>query len=112
MRLIDVELSEPYSVFTYRYFLHSWAELCWLAHDVQSSRCVGTVVAKLETHRGKLLRGYIAMLTVERPYRAYGIGAWHTEGGWGRDRARGEVTKMSDPIGWGASTKSGYGGRA
>ena len=31
--LVDAELSEPYSVFTYRYFLRNWPELCVLAFD-------------------------------------------------------------------------------
>jgi peptide alpha-N-acetyltransferase len=26
--LVAKDLSEPYSVFTYRYFLHSWPSLC------------------------------------------------------------------------------------
>ena len=33
MQLIDNELSEPYSIFTYRYFLHYWPKLCFLAYD-------------------------------------------------------------------------------
>ena len=33
MGLIDLELSEPYSIFTYRYFLHNWPRLCFLAYD-------------------------------------------------------------------------------
>lgn len=33
MDLIDNDLSEPYSIFTYRYFLNQWPELCWLAFD-------------------------------------------------------------------------------
>ncbi len=28
MHLIDNELSEPYSIFTYRYFLQQWPNLC------------------------------------------------------------------------------------
>ena len=30
MALVDVELSEPYSVFTYRYFINNWRHLCFL----------------------------------------------------------------------------------
>lgn len=119
MRLIDNELSEPYSIFTYRhglhvvcwadghwpharrgrrwrcqvfrqpqaatplppcltlgcrrYFLHSWPHLCFLVY--RGSHCFGTVVAKMEVHRGKRLRGYIAMLTVEKEFRYLGVGA-------------------------------------
>ena len=28
--LIDKELSEPYSIFTYRYFINQWPQLCFL----------------------------------------------------------------------------------
>lgn len=30
MALIDQELSEPYSIFTYRYFITLWPDLCFL----------------------------------------------------------------------------------
>jgi N-alpha-acetyltransferase 30 len=33
MALIDNELSEPYSIFTYRYFLSQWPELSFIAYD-------------------------------------------------------------------------------
>jgi len=29
-RLCEQNLSEPYSVFTYRYFINNWPDLCWL----------------------------------------------------------------------------------
>jgi peptide alpha-N-acetyltransferase len=32
-RLVAKDLSEPYSVFTYRYFLHKWPQLCMCAFD-------------------------------------------------------------------------------
>jgi peptide alpha-N-acetyltransferase len=28
--LIEKDLSEPYSIFTYRYFIHNWPDLCLL----------------------------------------------------------------------------------
>jgi hypothetical protein len=28
--LISKDLSEPYSIYVYRYFLFQWAEFCWL----------------------------------------------------------------------------------
>ncbi|KAK9846812.1 hypothetical protein WJX84_008589 [Apatococcus fuscideae] len=70
--LVDVELSEPYSIFTYRYFLQTWPQLCFLAFD--GSSCFATIVCKLDQH-GNFMRGYIAMLVVERPYRKLGIGS-------------------------------------
>jgi peptide alpha-N-acetyltransferase len=29
-RMMEKDLSEPYSVFTYRYFVNQWPSLCWL----------------------------------------------------------------------------------
>ncbi|KAK9832039.1 hypothetical protein WJX81_000834 [Elliptochloris bilobata] len=71
MTLVDNELSEPYSIFTYRYFLHSWPTLCYMAFD--GAHCFGTVVCKMDMHND-LLRGYIAMLVVEHAYRGLGVG--------------------------------------
>lgn len=47
MRLIQKDLSEPYSIYTYRYFIHNWPKLCFLVRmlDVSGRRCcVATVV--------------------------------------------------------------------
>ncbi len=89
MALVGVELSEPYSVFTYRYFINNWRHLCFLVRrDAQApergpdegfqafvdERCVGAVVCKLDAHRGTR-RGYLAMLVVEKEYRKLRIGA-------------------------------------
>lgn len=30
IRLIQRDLSEPYSIYTYRYFIHNWPHLCFL----------------------------------------------------------------------------------
>lgn len=30
IELISRDLSEPYSIFTYRFFLHNWPQLCYL----------------------------------------------------------------------------------
>ena len=30
MRLIEMDLSEPYTIFTYRYFISNWPHLCHL----------------------------------------------------------------------------------
>ncbi|XP_058102896.1 N-alpha-acetyltransferase MAK3 [Magnolia sinica] len=70
MRLVDQELSEPYSIFTYRYFVYLWPHLCFLAFH--KGNCVGTVVCKMGEHRNAF-RGYIAMLVVIKPYRGKGI---------------------------------------
>lgn len=75
-QLISQELSEPYSIYVYRYFLYQWGDLCYLAMDEQRApddQMVGVVVSKLEPHRGGPLRGYIAMLAVREEYRGKGI---------------------------------------
>ena len=46
--LIDCELSEPYTVYTYRYFLHHWPKLCYIAYD--DGKPFGTVVCKMDVH--------------------------------------------------------------
>ncbi|KAJ9189779.1 hypothetical protein P3X46_001033 [Hevea brasiliensis] len=71
MGLVDQELSEPYSIFTYRYFVYLWPQLSFLAFH--KGKCVGTVVCKMGEHRNTTFRGYIAMLVVIKPYRGRGI---------------------------------------
>lgn len=34
MRLIQKDLSEPYSIYTYRYFIHNWPQLCFLVSEL------------------------------------------------------------------------------
>ncbi|KAJ5792940.1 uncharacterized protein N7503_008918 [Penicillium pulvis] len=71
-QLISKDLSEPYSIYVYRYFLYQWGDLCFLAMD-DKNEMVGVVVSKLEPHRSGPLRGYIAMLAVREEYRGRGI---------------------------------------
>lgn len=91
--LIEKELSEPYIVYTYRYFLNQWPQLCWLAWRSTSSsdqlsqqalpgtgakqgdEPIGVIVCKLDRHLkgSRLLRGYIAMLSVIPSCRGQGI---------------------------------------
>lgn len=73
MRLIQKDLSEPYSIYTYRYFIHNWPKLCFLA--VNGNECVGAIVCKLDVHRRVVRRGYIAMLAVDEKYRKRKIGS-------------------------------------
>ncbi|KAL6066499.1 N-alpha-acetyltransferase 30 [Balamuthia mandrillaris] len=74
MALFEKDLSEPYSIFTYRYFIGIWPKLCVLAHDAETDKIVGSIVCKLDSHRG-VYRGYIAMLAVDHNYRKRGIGS-------------------------------------
>lgn len=74
--LIAKDLSEPYSIYVYRYFLSQWDDLCYMALSPSSSDLIGVIVSKLETHRSHYsssLRGYIAMLAVSSEYRNQGI---------------------------------------
>lgn len=73
MRLITKDLSEPYSIYTYRYFIHNWPKLCFLAMD--GDKCIGSIVCKLDVHKCIYMRGYIAMLAVDEAYRGRGIGS-------------------------------------
>ena len=73
-QLISKDLSEPYSIYVYRYFLYQWPELCFMAVDTEkSSTLAGVVICKLERHRGGPMRGYIAMLATEEEHRGKGI---------------------------------------
>lgn len=90
--MISKDLSEPYSIYVYRYFLYQWGELCYMVNtfshfpaqssynqqalDTQTDTLIGVIVCKLETHQSHsppTLRGYIAMLAVSSSYRNYGI---------------------------------------
>lgn len=73
MRLFQKDLSEPYSIYTYRYFIHNWPKLCFLAMD--GNQCVGAIVCKLDVHKKLVKRGYIAMLAVDAKYRKRKIGS-------------------------------------
>lgn len=120
--LIQDELSEPYIIYTYRYFLNQWPHLCYLAYahknkeenentiatsidpsssnqdeqqsdgstatsqssttrQTETSRDldsipIGVIVSKLDRHlKGdRLMRGYIAMLSVDSNWRRRGVG--------------------------------------
>ena len=70
-QLIENDLSEPYSAFTYYYFLHQHPHLCRLA--LLEEEPVGVVMGKISDHRGAR-RGYIGMLAVNGQVRGKGIG--------------------------------------
>ena len=64
-------LSEPYSIFVYRFFINNWPELTLLAHH--EDKLVGNIICKVEPHRNARVRGYIGMLSVDDEYRGLGI---------------------------------------
>lgn len=74
MAMMDEELSEPYSIFTYRYFIHGWPQLCILAHHGEDM--VGVVVCKADRkNKCQRYRGYIAMLAVDTRFRRRHLGS-------------------------------------
>jgi len=73
MKLIQKDLSEPYSIYTYRYFIHNWPHLCFMARV--NGECVGAIVCKLDYHKKIVKRGYIAMLAVDSGHRKRKIGS-------------------------------------
>jgi peptide alpha-N-acetyltransferase len=72
MELVQRDLSEPYSVFTYRYFVNRWPQLCEMVHNTKNE-LVGVVVCKIDNHKSGRRRGYIGMLAVDERYRKRGI---------------------------------------
>ncbi|CCF59515.1 hypothetical protein KAFR_0H01050 [Kazachstania africana CBS 2517] len=75
-QLIDADLSEPYSIYVYRYFLNQWPELALLAFDIESEdkeTPIGCIISKSECHAAARERGYIGMLAVDHKYRRMGI---------------------------------------
>ncbi|ODV62084.1 peptide alpha-N-acetyltransferase MAK3 [Ascoidea rubescens DSM 1968] len=76
-KLVNANLSEPYSVYVYLFFLTIWPKLCFLAkyYDEKSGKeeLIGAIICKLEPHRNARMRGYIGMVAVEPKYRGNGI---------------------------------------
>lgn len=93
MRLIEQDLSEPYSIYTYRYFTHNYPHLCILAHhsrhdrlsllpaysannsgdeEMMEGELAGVVIGRVDEHK-RGLRGYIAMLAVAPAFRRLGL---------------------------------------
>jgi len=71
--LIEADLSEPYSIFTYRYFLNFWPQLTFMA--MLGSSCIGCIICRLTVDSHGHRRGYIAMLAVSPWYRQRHVGS-------------------------------------
>ncbi|KAL9054196.1 MAG: hypothetical protein Q9162_004304 [Coniocarpon cinnabarinum] len=84
-QLIAHDLSEPYSIYVYRYFLYTWPDLCFLCLS-SNDQLLGVIINKLEPHvppscqhltdedREHLrMRGYIAMIATHSNFRKKGI---------------------------------------
>lgn len=71
--MIDAELSEPYSIFTYREFVAKHPELCFIVYD--GDKCIGGVMSKIDLNKNQRKRGYIGMLVVDSTYRGQRLGS-------------------------------------
>ena len=78
IKMMTRDLSEPYPIYTYRFFVQQWPELTLLAYH--KDKCLGCIVSKLDDHKKAKMgletrkRGYIAMLSVEPEFRKIGLG--------------------------------------
>ena len=78
MALVSKDLSEPYSIFTYRYFLMNWPSLSTCVYQIDKDTggrgpMIATIVSKAEEDRDGVNRGYIAMVAVNKEFRKRGI---------------------------------------
>ena len=70
--LMQEELSEPYPIFTYRYFLNDYPDSCLMAYD--NGKFVGCIIGKCDKTKHQKMKGYIAMIAVDKQYRGKKIG--------------------------------------
>uniref|UniRef100_A0A0G4IA05 N-acetyltransferase domain-containing protein n=1 Tax=Chromera velia CCMP2878 TaxID=1169474 RepID=A0A0G4IA05_9ALVE len=78
MELLERDLSEPYSIFTYRAFLEENPELTLVAEA--EGKIIGVVMCKMEMHKARAplpmtRRCYLGMIAVEKEHRRLKIGA-------------------------------------
>ncbi|AAZ12300.1 N-acetyltransferase, putative [Trypanosoma equiperdum] len=85
VQLFTKELTEPYSSFTYEYFIFGWPDLTIVAYgydgeDVPDAsvkgKRVGAVVSRVSRkHIDSPLRGYVAMFAVIPEFRGFRLGS-------------------------------------
>ena len=96
MALMGAELSEPYSIFTYRHFLEGWPELCFVV-----SRPPGSVRGAGRTRRARPPAGTLLPIPstrARRPLRATASSARSsTRWSCARARAAGAATSPCSP---------------
>eukprot|EP01017_Pseudomicrothorax_dubius_P003041 TRINITY_DN10336_c0_g2_i1.p1 TRINITY_DN10336_c0_g2~~TRINITY_DN10336_c0_g2_i1.p1 ORF type:complete len:106 (+),score=15.12 TRINITY_DN10336_c0_g2_i1:176-493(+) len=73
IKMIETELSEPYSIFTYRYFLLNWPHLAFLAYI--QGEMIGAIIGKLEksekhSGRNRGINFHLAMI-MQRTLRCW-----------------------------------------
>lgn len=75
MGLMKVELSEPYPIFTYRFFLNGWPALNIMVFDKDNNnKFIGCIIGKCDRNKKGKMKGYIAMIAVDKEYRGKKIG--------------------------------------
>ena len=75
MTIMKEFLSEPYPIYTYRYFLNKWPDCTLICYDKKNNnKFIGSIVGSCEIKKKGKKQGYIAMLAVENEYRKKGIG--------------------------------------
>jgi peptide alpha-N-acetyltransferase len=67
---LRAELAEPYSVFTYYYFIKTWPDLTVMAY--LGTTLIGCIIGSLDTVNPR--KAYIAMLVVLAEYRRHKVG--------------------------------------
>lgn len=74
--LIAKDLSEPYTLYVYRYFMYNSPDLTIMALDSdKNDELVGAIVCNVSPHKNLRQRGYIAMIAVKDEYRGHKIGS-------------------------------------
>lgn len=75
MDLMTEELSEPYPIFTYRFFLNGWPDLNIMAFDKdKNNKFIGCILGKCDKNKKGKMKGYIAMVAVNKDYKGKKIG--------------------------------------
>ncbi|KAL0229685.1 hypothetical protein PCE1_003253 [Barthelona sp. PCE] len=64
-------LSEPYTLYTYRFFTEQYADCCVGVYDTDSDKLVGGAICKVNFNSV----GYIGMIAVDPDYRGHGLGS-------------------------------------
>ena len=72
MQLVEQDLSEPYSIYTFRFFIYNFPTLTIVAK--QDGILHGVVVGRIDVKKN-IKRGYIAMLVVNKSLRKQGLGS-------------------------------------
>lgn len=71
-KMVEWELSEPYSIYLYRHFAIDYPELSIVA--TCDGQLVGCILGKFEETACHGLKGYIAMIVVDKAHRKKNIG--------------------------------------